>query len=242
MEGWGLEPGVSWASALLGGVNTLSGPGQVPSCWSRSPEGQVQAGSIPFKCMFSALPAPVPLPQQCWSKRCLCGLSAGLGGLAADRGQGCFWLATCVSAASCCRHPTQSLLWVWAALSLTAGPSPHREASGTGAVAWLRLWETSSCWSSPHSTLHGSKPACTLLTVEPRLPTALPSVHGPSNQHSSSLCQTPGPGRLICGWTAHSPGQISAPVISLFLWVPSLGHSSWPDHFSSYPIPCGSFL
>ena len=36
--------------------------GQVPSCWSRSPEGWVQADSTPFKCVISLLPVLAPLP------------------------------------------------------------------------------------------------------------------------------------------------------------------------------------
>ena len=30
--------------------------GQIPRYWSRSPQGWVQAGYIPFKCVFSPLP------------------------------------------------------------------------------------------------------------------------------------------------------------------------------------------
>ena len=35
--------------------------GLIPSCWSRSSEGQVQAGSIPLKCELSPIPASAPL-------------------------------------------------------------------------------------------------------------------------------------------------------------------------------------
>lgn len=35
--------------------------------------------------------------------------------------------------------------------------------------------------------------------------------------------------------TAHSPRRLSAHVFSFFLWVPSLGHRSWLNHFPSYP-------
>ena len=34
--------------------------------------------------------------------------------------------------------------------------------------------------------------------------------------------------------TAHSPGQVSAHVIILFLWVSSQRHMSGPNHFSSF--------
>lgn len=65
----------------------------------------------------------------------------------------------------------------------------------------------------------------------------------------SSPCQTLPKG--WCGqymaWTAYSPGGISAHVIPLLFWVPSLGLRSirsWPDccFFPSYPILYGSFL
>ena len=32
--------------------------------------------------------------------------------------------------------------------------------------------------------------------------------------------------------TTDSPVRVSIHVISLFLWIPSQGHRSWPDHFS----------
>ena len=32
--------------------------------------------------------------------------------------------------------------------------------------------------------------------------------------------------------TTDSPERVSIHVISLFLWIPSQGHRSWPDHFS----------
>ena len=44
-------------------VTTLLGPESISSCWSRSPKGQAQTGSVPFKCLFSYLPTLGPLPQ-----------------------------------------------------------------------------------------------------------------------------------------------------------------------------------
>ena len=71
MEGLKLEPAVSsgFPSALWP-LLPYQGQGQIPSCCSRSPEGWLQAGSVPFVC---ALPQT---GEQCWSERGLCGLSA----------------------------------------------------------------------------------------------------------------------------------------------------------------------
>ena len=38
-------------------VLVLSGSGFIPSCWSRSLEGQVQGGSVSFNCMFFLSPS-----------------------------------------------------------------------------------------------------------------------------------------------------------------------------------------
>ena len=38
-------------------ITTLwSGVGSTPSCWSRSPESQSGAGSVPFKCVYFSSP------------------------------------------------------------------------------------------------------------------------------------------------------------------------------------------
>ena len=42
-------------------------------------------------------------------------------------------------------------------------------------------------------------------------------------------------GAQSVAWTAHSPGQISTHISSLFLWLPSRGHRSQPEIFSSLP-------
>ena len=47
-------------------------------------------------------------------------------------------------------------------------------------------------------------------------------------------------GALSMALTTHSPERVSTCVISHFLWVPSHGHRSQPNHFSS--LPCVSFL
>ena len=39
------------------------GQRQVPNCWNRSPEGQIQAGSIPSVCWLFPRPASAPPPQ-----------------------------------------------------------------------------------------------------------------------------------------------------------------------------------
>lgn len=43
---------------------TLLGWQWVQSCWSRSPESQVQAGSLPSKCVLSPIPALISSPQK----------------------------------------------------------------------------------------------------------------------------------------------------------------------------------
>ena len=40
------------------------GEGQVPKCWSSSPNGLVLAGSFPFKIMVSTLLSIAPSPQK----------------------------------------------------------------------------------------------------------------------------------------------------------------------------------
>lgn len=58
--------------------------------------------------------------------------------------------------------------------------------------------------------------------------TYLPNI-GPGGTHSVALI-------------TYSPGWVSGYVSSLFLWVPSQGPRSWPDHSSFLPflIPCVS--
>ena len=65
MEGLELEQGMrqDFSSAQWPSL-PYQGQGLIPSSWSRSPEVQAQAVSVPFKCVFSSLPAPSPLPQR----------------------------------------------------------------------------------------------------------------------------------------------------------------------------------
>ena len=66
------------------------GWGWVPSCSSGSPEGRIQAGSIPCKRLLCRLPelAPHPRGEPCWSNKGLCGCSAWLAAWAV--GSRCF--------------------------------------------------------------------------------------------------------------------------------------------------------
>ena len=63
MEGLELELGVRWDFSAQQLSLLYWGRGLIPSCWSRSPEDQAQAGSVFFRCVLSPLPAPGPLPQ-----------------------------------------------------------------------------------------------------------------------------------------------------------------------------------
>ena len=96
----------------------------------------------------------------------------------------------------------------------------------------------------------GGKPAClcssTLLKSRVQLPTALPSVPvvlplatGACFPHKRLQdCHT-----QSVAWPIQSQEWVSVSIISLFLWVPSKGHQSWPNHFPSLPIwLLGSFL
>lgn len=49
---------VQWPSLPCHGWTLL------PHCWSRSPDGEAQAGSVPFNSVFFFLPALGPLPQR----------------------------------------------------------------------------------------------------------------------------------------------------------------------------------
>ena len=121
-----------------------------------------------------------------------------------------------------------------------------------GAVMWSK-----QCWSVhlAHPGLHtrevmiqgfdlpslpcsGSKqPFPSSSRTESRLPSAILShTSPPINQGTYLPCV-----RLL-GWNAqsvaltiHSPVQVSTRVISIFLWVPSQQHQSWPDYFFSLP-------
>ena len=65
MEQQELESSVSQGFSLFQWPTPPSwGWGQVPNCWSRSTEGQVQDGSIPSQCVLSPIPAPAQLPQR----------------------------------------------------------------------------------------------------------------------------------------------------------------------------------
>ena len=90
-RGGELEPGVSrgffsaqWLSLPYWGW------GWVPSCWSRRPEGRIQAGSHPCKGVLSPFPEPAPSPsgEQCWSKRGWCEHSEWLAAWAVASGWG----------------------------------------------------------------------------------------------------------------------------------------------------------
>ena len=61
-----------------GDAITLWGLRQVPSYWTRSPEGIVWAGIFPYKYVLSLLPASIPLPQR-WTMLGKCGHLAWFG-------------------------------------------------------------------------------------------------------------------------------------------------------------------
>ena len=63
MEGLEPQPGESWLLPCSVAVTSLSGCQQSSRCWTRSPEGRVQAGSFSSKC---ALPPPNTAPLSWW--------------------------------------------------------------------------------------------------------------------------------------------------------------------------------
>ena len=63
MEGLEPQPGESWLLPCSVAVTSLSGCQQSSRCWTRSPEGQVQAGSFSSKC---ALPPLNTAPLSWW--------------------------------------------------------------------------------------------------------------------------------------------------------------------------------
>ena len=138
MEGLELEPGV------IRGFPSARWPSPpywewrlIPSCWSRSPEGQAHAGSVPFKCVFSLLPALGPLPQRgVWFKG--------------------YWPQVYLKA-------KDIQYWVW----LQVKNSLKKYRWGTSLVVqWLRIllpmqgtWVQALVWEDP--TCHGAaKPVC----------------------------------------------------------------------------------
>ena len=130
LETKGLEPGPGWA-----GVSLISGQlhwswDQVTSCCSRSPEGQVHAGSIPFKYVLSPFPAPEPLSQRvAVLEQEVLELALGIG-----LGVGCgiqdhFWCTAYVSfsnACPCSIHRLGSILGLgWHHPSQLSNPLGH---------------------------------------------------------------------------------------------------------------------
>lgn len=78
MRGYTRATCEQWLLLCSGDVITLWGLRQVPSYWTRSPEGIVWAGIFPDKYVLSLLPASVPLPQR-WTMLGKCGHSAWFG-------------------------------------------------------------------------------------------------------------------------------------------------------------------
>ena len=71
---WGVRAGARCEVGLplcSVAITTYSGWGLILSCWSRSPEGQAQASSLPFKCVCFPLfwhKDNFPRGGECWSK------------------------------------------------------------------------------------------------------------------------------------------------------------------------------
>ena len=62
--------GVSWGFSHAQWLSTLLGWGQVPKHRNRSPEGRIQADSVPSECAFYPLPATAPLaPREAAQER-----------------------------------------------------------------------------------------------------------------------------------------------------------------------------
>ena len=61
----------------------------------------------------------------------------------------------------------------------------------------------------------------------------VPLVIWPAKGARLPFVELQGCGAQYVAWTTHSPKRIPTSVISLFLWVPSQGHQSWPDCFFS---------
>ena len=78
MRGYTKAPCEQGLLLCSGDAITLWGLRQVPSYWTRSPEGIVWAGIFPYKYVLSLLPASVPLPQR-WTMLGKCGHSAWFG-------------------------------------------------------------------------------------------------------------------------------------------------------------------
>ena len=124
------------------------------------------------------------------------------------------------------------------------------QACGAGVFAWLRLCtkafmrNPAAVKVDPSLPFCGGKPAQTQSSwAESRLLTALLLVRsglvflvlllvqaakGAHLPHVESLNWRARSVALI----THSPGSVSVHAISLFLWVPSQEHRSWPNHVS----------
>lgn len=123
------------------------------------------------------------------------------------------------------------------------------EASGTGMVTWLSLGLIPGGCRKPSShlcsfSLHSlpcfrSNSACTCFSiVESRLPTAFVLVQLSFHPAKGICLPSAGPedkDTQYVVWTVHSSRRISTCVLSHILWVPSLGHRSQLDFFSSIP-------
>ena len=128
----------------------------------------------------------------------------------------------------------QEELWllseIWAAvLEWSAKNDKHLPLRLNPRTGWpLCPGVDSSLRASQYKLLMSGVQACHSSPVSPS--------HPPTLQGSlSPWCRTPGLGTQPVALTAHSPGQVSTRVISLFLWVPSQGHRSWPDCFLPFP-------
>lgn len=117
-----------------------------------------------------------PLTQQCWIKRCLCGLSAALEGFSPRQRLG--WLTTCVSTSS---GATTLLSHCFGSVPLWVSqpdPLPIEKQAGLGSGC-ENVVARATFMARP--AMLGVKPAV-LLTMEPRFPTALLLVRRPSSQ------------------------------------------------------------
>ena len=126
--------------------------------------------------------------------------------------------------------------WAGPGRSLSSGWAGQQAGHGPPAAARV-------VFSSPW---FGSKPAhaCTPHKWRPGFPQPSWSLQRSSHQPKGLI---PRAGHRYwatpsVAHTAHSPGRVSVCGISLFLWVPSQGHRSWPNHFSSLPTQLHMYL
>ena len=213
----------------------------ISSCWSRSPEGQVWAGSVPSNCVLYSLAALVPLSQreQGWSKRGLrghlvwAGVHAGV--VLAWQSFRPFLICCLCKSQYGCPYPLQMPCWVWTTCV------PHNCALSLALAAFTLVgscaveqdgpeWALSSGWGpswSSHGKLtrvpssfnlvpppcFGSKQICVQSSqAESRFLTA-PGFKRAKGTHPPNV-KPQGWGTQYAVQTTHSPQRISQPMWS----------------------------